>query len=159
MKKQSAGILMYRLQGSKPEFLLAHPGGPFWINKDCGSWSIPKGEFEPQEDPLKAAIREFREETGYELMGEFKPLQPITQKSGKVVKAWAVRGDLDESAITSNLFDVEWPPRSGKKQSFPEIDRVGWFTYDIATEKIIPAQLPLLTELNELLDRKNIAYK
>lgn len=153
MKKQSAGILMYRLQGNKPEFLLAHPGGPFWVNKDRGAWSIPKGEFEPQEDPLKAAIREFREETGVDPKGEFKALQPITQKSGKIVNAWAVKGDLDVSAITSNHFDVEWPPRSGKKQSFPEIDRVGWFTYDIATEKILPAQLPLLSELLELLEK------
>lgn len=151
MKKQSAGILMYRSIESKIEVLLVHPGGPFWKNKDAGTWSIPKGEFETDEDPLAAAIREFAEETGQKPSGKFNPLTTIKQKSGKLVHAWAVEGNIDEEKIISNFFEIEWPPRSGKKQSFPEIDKAGWFSFETAAEKILPAQLPLLTELSQLL--------
>ncbi|TZF83990.1 NUDIX domain-containing protein [Pedobacter sp. BS3] len=144
--KQSAGILLYRLTGKAPEFFLVHPGGPFFIKKDAGWWSIPKGEMMPDEEPLDAAIREFEEETGYRPSGEFKALQPVTQKGGKKVYCWLVAGDLDPETITCNTFELEWPPRSGKKASFPEIDRAAWFSLNEARQKMNEKQVAFLDE-------------
>jgi predicted NUDIX family NTP pyrophosphohydrolase len=150
--KQSAGILLYRKQGASAlEVFLAHPGGPFWKKKDAGVWTIPKGEFTGDEPALDAAIREFREETGTSLPGPFKALSPIRQKGGKRVYAWASRGDLDPTAITSNTFEMEWPRGSGRQQSFPEIDRAGWFTLADARQIINPAQTAFLDELEEMV--------
>ncbi|MBS1521731.1 MAG: NUDIX domain-containing protein [Bacteroidetes bacterium] len=147
MAKQSAGILLYRVVGSQLQAFLVHPGGPFFKNKDDGSWSIPKGEFDDDEDPLDAAKREFLEETGQSINGIFIQLTPIQQKGGKTVHAWAVKGDIDPETIVSNTFEIEWPPRSGKKQSFPEIDRAAWFDLDTAKVKINAAQAGLIIEL------------
>ncbi|MDR6944380.1 NUDIX domain-containing protein [Mucilaginibacter pocheonensis] len=147
MRKQSAGILLYRKNGGTFQVFLVHPGGPFFMNKDDGSWSIPKGEFLNDEDPLEAAKREFEEETGKVITGKFIPLNPITQKGGKTVLAWAVEGDIDPAIIKSNHFEIEWPPRSGKQKSFPEIDRAAWFDLDIAKIKINTAQADFITEL------------
>src|SRR5262245_55231381 len=133
--KTSAGILLYRKR-KNPEVFLVHPGGPFWKNKDEGAWSIPKGEYSEDEDPLAAAIREFQEETGVTVGGDFVPLTPVKLKSGKWVKAWALEGDLDPSAVKSNTFLLEWPPRSGKKIEVPEIDNAKWFTILEAKSKI-----------------------
>ena len=149
MAKESAGLLLYRLKGDALEVLLVHPGGPFWAKKDEGAWSIPKGELAAGEDALAAAIREFAEETGTTLSGDFRALPPIKQAGGKVVRAWAIEGDLDPATIRSNSFEMEWPPRLGRRQSFPEIDRAGWFGPDEAREKILPAQAPLLDRLDE----------
>ncbi len=152
ISNQSAGILLYRNINKQLEVFLVHPGGPFFKNKDEGAWSIPKGEFLPDEDPLLAAKREFFEETGLQLMDDKSiKLTPIKQKSGKTVHAWAIAGDIDPTALVSNLFEIEWPPRSGKKTSFAEIDRGDWFTVDIAKTKINPAQAALITELQSLL--------
>jgi len=148
--KKSAGILMYKRVAGGLFVLLAHPGGPLWARKDAGVWTIPKGEFE-KEDALEAARREFEEETGSAVNGDFIALAPITQKSGKVVYAWAVEGDLDPRKVRSNLFEMEWPPRSGRKQSFSEVDRAEWFSIPEAMEKINPAQRPLLLELEQKL--------
>jgi predicted NUDIX family NTP pyrophosphohydrolase len=150
-KKQSAGILVYRLIKKKPEVFLVHPGGPFWKNKDAAAWSIPKGEFEDDEPALKAAQREFEEETGIKPTGKFIELQPVKQKSGKTVYAWALEAEIDPSIIKSNLFEMEWPPKSGKKASFPEIDRAGWFDMATGKEKINAYQVPLLEQLEILL--------
>jgi predicted NUDIX family NTP pyrophosphohydrolase len=147
MPKHSAGILLYRTTNTGPEFFLVHPGGPFFKNKDDGAWSIPKGEFDADEDPLVAARREFEEETGVTLKGHFLPLTPITQKGGKVIQAWAVEGDIDSNNIKSNTFTIEWPPRSGKMATFPEVDRAGWFGYDDAVKKINAAQVGFLDEV------------
>jgi predicted NUDIX family NTP pyrophosphohydrolase len=147
MARISAGLLLYRRRGGALEVLLAHPGGPFWARKDAGAWSIPKGEIDPTEEPLAAARREFSEETGVAVEGRFQPLAPITQAGGKVVQAWAVEGDLDPAALRSNTFSIEWPPRSGRQQSFPEIDRAAWFRLEVARKKINPAQVALLDEL------------
>jgi predicted NUDIX family NTP pyrophosphohydrolase len=138
---------------NQPQVFLVHPGGPFFRKKDEGAWSIPKGEYVDGEEPLAAAQREFEEETGQTISGNFVKLQPIKQKSGKVVQAWAIEGDIDHNAIISNLFEIEWPPKSGKRVSFPEIDRAGWFTIDIAKQKIIPGQLGLIVELEKLIPR------
>jgi predicted NUDIX family NTP pyrophosphohydrolase len=146
MAKQSAGLLLYRYRSSQLEVLLAHPGGPFWQNRDAGAWSIPKGEFGDNEDALAAAQREFQEETGLVASGDFMPLRSIKQRSGKTVHAWLVACDLDVSRIKSNTYSMEWPPRSGKFQEFAEIDRAEWFTLDVAMEKILEAQQPLLAE-------------
>jgi len=148
--KQSAGILLYRRGDAGLEFFLVHPGGPFWKNKDAGAWSIPKGEFET-EDALTAASREFKEETGFDCDGEFIELQPLKQRSGKMIYAFALEQDLDASAVRSNEFEIEWPPRSGKKKSFPEVDKAGWFSYAAAKEKILPGQWAFIEELLELL--------
>ena len=149
--KRSAGILLYRLNGGEPEVLLVHPGGPFWANKDEGAWSIPKGEYEDGEDPEACARREFAEETGAELApGELADLGSIRQKSGKQVTAWAVEGDLDPETVASNTFEMEWPPRSGTRQSFPEVDRAEWFGLDAARAKLNPAQTAFLDRLMEL---------
>jgi predicted NUDIX family NTP pyrophosphohydrolase len=147
MVKISAGLLLYRRREGTLEVLLVHPGGPFWARKDAGAWSIPKGEIDPTEEPLVAARREFREETGLAVEGRFQPLAPITQAGGKVVQAWAVEGDLDPAALQSNTFSIEWPPRSGRQQAFPEVDRAAWFPVGVAREKINPAQAALLDEL------------
>lgn len=133
------------------QVLLVHPGGPFFRNKDLGSWSIPKGEFDDSEDALAAARREFEEETGQAIDGNFLPLAPIKQKSGKTVYAWAVEGDISSQTIVSNLFEIEWPPKSGKKVSFPEIDRAEWFDIDTAKIKIIAAQAGFINELAGLM--------
>ncbi|MCF0054862.1 NUDIX domain-containing protein [Dyadobacter sp. CY356] len=150
MARQSAGILLYRI---KPELevFLVHPGGPFFVKKDLGAWSIPKGEFDYTETAIDAAKREFEEETGNVIEGEFKMLQPITQKSGKVVQAWAVEGDIDAENIVSNTFEMIWPPNSGKMKTFPENDRGQWFTIDEAKLKINERQIPLLDELINLI--------
>lgn len=135
----------------QPQVFLVHPGGPFFRKKDEGAWSVPKGEYVDGEEPLTAAQREFEEETGQTIRGNFIKLQPVKQKSGKVVQAWAVEGDIDHEAIKSNLFEIEWPPKSGKRASFPEIDRAGWFTLEIAKQKIIPGQVGLIQELETLI--------
>jgi predicted NUDIX family NTP pyrophosphohydrolase len=150
MPKQSAGILLYRMTDKQLQVFLVHPGGPFFQKKDEGAWSIPKGEYVNGEDPLAAAQREFEEETGQTISGNFVKLQPVKQKSGKVVQAWAVEGDIDRDAIKSNLFEIEWPPKSGKRVSFPEIDRAEWFTIEIAKQMILPGQLGLIEELERL---------
>ncbi|MCD6193319.1 MAG: NUDIX domain-containing protein [Candidatus Aminicenantes bacterium] len=147
MKKKSAGILLYRLKNKFFEVFLVHPGGPFWTKKDFGAWSIPKGEFTEDENPLDAAKREFQEELGINFTGELIPLTPIKQKSGKIVYAWASEGDIDPNQIKSNTFEIEWPPKSGKKQEFPEIDKGEWFNISDAKRKIIPSQLALIDEL------------
>lgn len=149
--KVSAGILMYRFSGSGPEFFLVHPGGPYFVRKDDGHWTVPKGEFPESEDPLQAAIREFEEETGYRPAGNFIPLEPITQKGGKKVYCWAVEGDLDPASLVSNTFKLEWPPRSGKMQQFPEVDKGDWFPAKQAAVKIKDAQIPLLEQCISLL--------
>ena len=149
--KRSAGLLLYRQDGRGIQVFLAHPGGPFWSRKDRGAWTIPKGEIGEGEDPLEAAKREFAEEIGIALDGDFIPLQPVKQRGGKVVAAWAIEGDCDAAAIRSNVFSMEWPPKSGKLAEFPEVDRAGWFTLDEAREKIIDGQLPLLDELRALV--------
>jgi predicted NUDIX family NTP pyrophosphohydrolase len=151
MARNSAGILMYRRRQGIVEVLLAHPGGPFWARKDLGAWSIPKGEFEPDEDSLAAARREFEEETGLSVTGEFIPLAPIKQSGGKIVHIWAVEGDCDASAIKSNTFMIEWPPRSGRQQEFPEIDRADWFSLDAAREKVTKGQRGFIEELQGIL--------
>lgn len=151
MAKQSAGLLMHRRRAGRLEVFLVHPGGPFWKNRDAGAWSIPKGEFGEGEDPLAAARREFAEETGFGAEGNFVALAPITQAGGKVVHAWAVQGDLDPEKIKSNTFTLEWPPKSGQEQEFPEVDRAGWFGIEEAKEKINRAQVGLLTELEARL--------
>ena len=147
MAKVSAGLVMYRVRGAQLEVLLVHPGGPLWAKKDLGAWSIPKGEVSPGDDELSTAKREFEEETGLRPQGEFLPLGKITQKSGKTVRAWAFAGDCDPAALRSNTFSLEWPPHSGKKQEFPEIDRAAFFSLAEAKEKINPAQIGLLEEL------------
>lgn len=136
MGRQSAGILLYHIIDNQLQVFLVHPGGPFFKNKDDGSWSIPKGEFDERENPLDAAKREFLEETGQSISGNFIELTAIQQKGGKIVYAWAVEGDIDHNAIVSNTFEIEWPPRSGKKQAFPEVDRAGWFDIETARMKI-----------------------
>jgi predicted NUDIX family NTP pyrophosphohydrolase len=150
--RKSAGILLFRNIGHL-EIFLVHPGGPFWANKDDGAWSIPKGEYSDNEEALEAAIREFKEETGLEVRGDFMPLEPVLQKAGKQVLAWALEGDVDAKAITSNAFKMEWPPRSGKFQSFPEVDKAAWFNPDIAKQKINPAQIGLIEQLLDKLSQ------
>ncbi len=142
--KLSAGLLMYRRRKDQVEVLLVHPGGPFFKNKDDGAWTIPKGEPAEDENLLAAAIREFTEETGFVSQPPFHPLEPIRQKGGKVVHAWAFVGDCDPAAIQCNTFTLEWPPRSGRLATFPEIDRAAFFDLPTARRKINPAQTPLL---------------
>jgi len=142
----SAGLLVFRRKGAL-EVLLAHPGGPFWARKDDGVWSIPKGLVEPGEDLATAARREFNEETNLRADGELIALKPVNQKSGKIVHAFTVEADFDLAAFASNSFEMEWPPKSGRRQSFPEIDRIAYFALAAAKTKIIAYQLPLLLEL------------
>ena len=151
--KVSAGILLYRLSANGPEVFLVHPGGPFWAKRDLGAWSVPKGEVDGDEDLLEAAKREFREETGAPIEGDFVELEPLRQPSGKVVRVWAVEGEVDASSITSNTFSIEWPPRSGESREFPEVDRAGWFTLAEARDKLLPGQRPLLDQLMQKLPR------
>ncbi|MBO9682612.1 MAG: NUDIX domain-containing protein [Flavisolibacter sp.] len=145
--RKSAGILLYRKKDSLIEVFLVHPGGPFWRGKEKGAWSIPKGEFAEGEDPLTAAKREFTEETGQTVDGNFVELTPIKQKGGKMVYAWAVEGDADAETIVSNTFKTEWPYKSGKWITIPEIDKAGWFSTEEAREKINPAQAELIEDL------------
>ena len=154
MPKQSAGLLLYRFFQNELQVLLVHPGGPYFKNKDAGVWSLPKGEFQPGEDPLKAAIREFTEELGTVPEGNFIPLTRIVQKGGKSVYAWMVEADFDTTKIHSNNFSLEWPPRSGRMLEFPEIDRAEWLTITTAKEKILESQLPLLLELEKNMESR-----
>jgi predicted NUDIX family NTP pyrophosphohydrolase len=151
-RQKAAGVLLYRLRDSLLEVFLVHPGGPFWRKKDDGAWSIPKGELQEGEDPLEAAKREFQEETGFRPEGDFIALPPLRQAGGKLVHAWAVRGDCDANLIRSNVFSIEWPPRSGKQEKFPEVDRAGWFTLEIAKRKILRSQTGLLEELRRVAE-------
>jgi predicted NUDIX family NTP pyrophosphohydrolase len=151
MPQISAGLLMYRRVDGNLQVLLVHPGGPFWRNKDDGAWTLPKGEAGAGEDLLAAARREFTEETGFGPDGPFVPLEPVKQKAGKVVHAWAVEGDCDPSAVRSNTFTIEWPPRSGKQVAFPEVDRADFFDLETARKKINPAQVALLDRLAAVL--------
>jgi len=150
MGKMSAGILLYRYRSHTLQVFLVHPGGPFWAKKDAGAWSIPKGEYDTGEDPLAAALREWEEETGIALEASkqaFIALDPIKQKGGKTVYAWAREGYIDQAKVRSNTFEMEWPPRSGKKASFPEVDKCGWFDIPEARQKILEGQLPLIDAL------------
>jgi predicted NUDIX family NTP pyrophosphohydrolase len=152
MPVRSAGILLYRRAAGELELLLVHPGGPYWARKDDGAWSIPKGEHADGEDPLDTARREFEEETGtVPPPGELVALGEVRMRSGKRVSAWAAEGDLDANAVRSNTFTVEWPPRSGRMQEFPEVDRAGWFGVDAARRRLIPAQAAFVDRLVEHL--------
>jgi predicted NUDIX family NTP pyrophosphohydrolase len=154
MPKQAAGILLYRKKQESVEVFLIHPGGPYWAKKD--EWSIPKGEFLGNEDPLQAAKREFQEETGFSIEGQFFSLGWIKQSNAKTVYAWACEGDLDASAVQSNSFQLEWPPHSGKFQEFPEADRGEWFSLDVARKKILKVQLPFLDNFERLLPKSSV---
>jgi predicted NUDIX family NTP pyrophosphohydrolase len=149
----SAGLLVYRDRGTL-EVLLAHPGGPYWARKDAGAWTIPKGLVEQSDDLLATAQREFTEETGFMATGPFVPLAPVKQKSGKTVHAFACVGDFDPAKLVSNTFEIEWPPKSGRHRSYPEVDRLAWFGLAEAHERILPYQRPLLSELTVLLARR-----
>jgi len=146
----SAGLLAYRRRGPRIEVLLAHPGGPFWTKRDAGAWTIPKGVVNP-DALLEGALREFHEETGFTAQGDFVSLAPVRQTSGKTVHAFSFEGDFDIAAFSSNTFEMEWPPRSGRRKAFPEIDRIGWFGPEEAAEKIIAYQRPFLVELEKRL--------
>ena len=149
---RSAGLLIYRERNGRPEVLLVHPGGPFWAKKDIASWSIPKGEFEEGEDPLETAIREFSEETGLEVpKGHPVPLRPVKQSNRKVIHAWYLKGDVDASIVRSNMFEVEWPPKSGKTQQFPEVDRAAWYSLSEAKAKVHAGQVPIIEQLEHAL--------
>ncbi len=152
MPKKSAGLLLFRIGGGRPEVLLVHPGGPYWRKKDKGIWSIPKGEIDEGESPLEAAKREFYEETGCDWLDHPVPLTPLQQPSGKLIYAWAVKGDCDAEAVKGNNFTLEWPPKSGKQAEFPEIDRAGWFAFPAAREKILPGQRDFIDQLEKILD-------
>jgi len=147
--RESAGIILYRRGDANLDDLLVHPGGPFWVRRDEGAWSIPKGEFADPEPAEDAARREFAEETGIALTTPLTPLPPIAQSRAKTIHPFAAERDFDPSQLRSNLFEIEWPPRSGKKQAFAEVDRAAWFTLDCARRKIVPGQQPLLDALNE----------
>jgi predicted NUDIX family NTP pyrophosphohydrolase len=145
--KRSAALLVYRRTGPGIEVFLVHPGGPFWAKKDLGAWSLPKGEFAEDEDGLAAAKREFQEEVGQAIDGRFIALTPVKQRGGKIVQAWAVEGEVDAGAVKSNMFEMEWPPRSGRTARFPEVDRGQWFPMAEALRRILPSQAPILEEL------------
>jgi predicted NUDIX family NTP pyrophosphohydrolase len=151
MPQSSAGVLLYRFRNGAPEVFLVHPGGPFWAKKDDGAWSIPKGVALAGEDLLAAAQREFQEETGQPIDGVFRALAPVRQAGGKIVHAWAVEGDCDAGAITSNTFMLEWPPRSGRTQPFPEVDRAEWFDLATARRKVTAGQIALIDQVMRLL--------
>jgi predicted NUDIX family NTP pyrophosphohydrolase len=152
--RRSAGLLLFRTVAGALEVLLVHPGGPFWANRDHGAWSIPKGEVAVDEDPFQAALREFREETGRSVHGDFIPLGSLRKAGGKTVHAWAVRSEFDPSQLESNTFVMEWPPRSGQLQTFPEIDRAAWFPLDIARVKMLEGQVGFLDGLKRALSDK-----
>jgi predicted NUDIX family NTP pyrophosphohydrolase len=152
---RSAGLLMFRRRPAGAQVLLAHPGGPFWARRDEASWTLPKGEIDPGEEPLDAARREFLEETGFASNGPFLPLGEYKQKSGKRISAWAFEGDADPGQLQSNLFEMEWPPRSGRMQSFPEIDRVQWFDLTEARRRLIAGQAPFLDALQAWLEGRS----
>lgn len=152
MAKRSAGLLLYRRRATLEVFLV-HPGGPFWAKKDLGVWSIPKGEIEPGENPLAAAMREFTEETGFAVPGPARGLGTVQQSSGKLVSAWAIEGDCDPDALKSNLCEVEWPSRSGRRIEIPEVDRGAWFSLEEARQRILAGQQPLLQRIEEMLAR------
>lgn len=154
MARQSAGLLVYRRAKNGLQVFLVHPGGPFWAKKDRGAWSIPKGEFDESEEGLAAARREFREEVGQDIAGVFIALTPRRQPSRKTIHAWAVEGEVDAEALVSNEFELEWPPRSGRMQRFPEVDAGAWFAFDEAKGRIQPGQLPILEELAQLLEER-----
>ena len=151
MRKKSAGLLVYRQGAGHLEVFLVHPGGPFWAKKDEGSWSIPKGEISEGENPLEAARREFEEETGVTMAGDYEAVDPVKQPSGKMVYVWLVRGEVDPASIKSGQFSMEWPPRSGITQEFPEVDRGAWFAIDAARRKILKGQVPFLDQLERKL--------
>jgi predicted NUDIX family NTP pyrophosphohydrolase len=153
MRRISAGLLMYRIQEGTLQVLLGHPGGPYFTHKDEGVWSIPKGELDPGEDLLKAAQREFMEEVGVNPTEPYMALSPVLQSNEKIVYAWAFRGDCDPGLISSNLFIMEWPPKSGKQMSFPEMDRAGFFDIPTARRKIVPGQVGLIDELESIIRR------
>ena len=154
MARQSAGLLVYRRAKNGLQVFLVHPGGPFWAKKDRGAWSIPKGEFDESEEGLAEARREFREEVGQDIAGVFIALTPRRQPSRKTIHAWAVEGEVDAEALVSNEFELEWPPRSGRMQRFPEVDAGAWFAFDEAKGRIQPGQLPILEELAQLLEER-----
>ena len=154
MARQSAGVLVYKRAKNGLQVFLVHPGGPFWAKKDLGAWSIPKGEFADGEEGLAAARREFREEVGQDIEGPFLALTPRRQPSRKTIHAWAVEGEVDAGALVSNEFELEWPPRSGRMQRFPEVDAGAWFAFDEAKHRIQPGQLPILEELAQLLEER-----
>jgi predicted NUDIX family NTP pyrophosphohydrolase len=154
MPKNSAGLLLYRYHLGELQVLLVHPGGPFWAHKDEGAWSIPKGEYPPEADPLTAAYREFQEETGCVPTGDPFRLGTLKQPSGKVIQAWALEGDCDAAAMRSNTFTLEWPPHSGRRQEFPEVDRAAWFTLAAARQKLHRGQVGFLEELRKKLKEK-----
>ena len=151
-KRISAGILLYRSRAGMLEVFLVHPGGPYWTRKDAGAWSIPKGEVDEGADELATARREFEEETGSAIHGEFVALTPLKQPSGKLVYAWAISGDINASSVKSNMFSMEWPPRSGKQKEFPEVDRGEWFSVAAAKEKITAGQRAFLDQLQARLN-------
>lgn len=151
VKRKSAGILLYKLKDEELQLFLVHPGGPFWANKDEGAWTIPKGEFDENEQPLDAAKREFLEETGKALSGNFIELAPVVQKAGKLVYAWAIQGNIDADNITCNTYKIQWPPKSGQWKSFPEVDKGAWFRIEEARRKINPAQALFIDELIQKL--------
>jgi predicted NUDIX family NTP pyrophosphohydrolase len=151
MPKQSAGILLYRINGARTEVFLVHPGGPYWAKKDIAGWSMPKGELVEGEEPLAGAQREFKEETGHELTGLFSPLGTLRPSGGKVIHAWAHRGDCDPATIVSNTIEIEWPPRSGKRLTIPEVDRAAWFSLDQAAVKLHRGQVEFLARLETLI--------
>ena len=152
MRKTSAGLLLYRRGAAGLEVLLVHPGGPYWVKRDLGAWSIPKGQVEPGEDELQAAMRELREETGFAVAGEPLPLGQVTQRSGKIVVAWAIAADVDPRQLRSNPVAIEWPPRSGTLREFPEVDRAEWFDVVEARQRIVPAQARFLDLLIDQLE-------
>lgn len=152
VSKRSAGILLFKIEDGSPQVLVVHPGGPFWKKKDAGAWSIPKGEYEPDEEAQTAAIREFAEETGMPLSDrDLSPLGEVKQRNGKLVTAWAVEGEFDANALRSNEFEMEWPPKSGRRQTFPEVDRALWCDPETAREKLNPAQAEFVDRLLDLL--------
>ncbi len=155
MPLHSAGLLLYRMRDGRPELFLAHPGGPYWAKKDDGVWTIPKGLIDTDEDPLAAARREFAEETGFAIDGDFIPLGELKQKGNKIVHAWAVAGDVDAAAVKSNTYPIQWPPNSGRWRNYPEVDRAGWFTVDEARTKILPGQAAFIDRLLELLSNED----
>jgi predicted NUDIX family NTP pyrophosphohydrolase len=153
--KRSAGLLVYRRREGALEVFLVHPGGPFWAKKDLGAWTIPKGEYLEGEEPLAAAIREFAEETGFPLSGSFVELGTITQASGKLVSAWACEGDFDATQLISNSCEIEWPPRSGRLITIPEVDRGDWFSLAEAEKRILKSQQALLEKLVKILGERD----